>query len=465
MRSNLRYGAAAALALLLAALPATAESTGTFAIVTDIHFDPFDPPDIAKTLVDADPSDWAAHFAALDDQKAAQWGSDTNYALFASALGAIAKTTADVDFVIMPGDFLSHGFPEDVAKIFGNDADTIHPILAEKTALFVADALAKAMPDKPILFALGNTDSNCGDYEIEPGGAFLSATRDMVRRFAGADRLAADFDQTYDAGGYYTARHPTVANTVIIVINDILWSPKYANRCGADGDAAGQVQMDWLSKTLAVRKAAGERVWIVHHIPLGMDSYSTEHSKAETCPAKVIPHLRASFSAQLLALVAEYADIIDVSFSGHIHTDDFRVVVDADGHEIAADKISPAISPIFGQNPGFQVFTYDPATGVPTDYTTYHLTDLPDVTTSNPGTWREEYVFSAAYGLGPYSTQSVAALWNGLDEPGHVRDVYLRNYNDGHEPLAVGDLAAYRCAMGWLTKETFTDCYCGDPKN
>ena len=92
-----------------------------------------------------------------------------------------------------------------------------------------------------------------------------------------------------------------------------------------------QAQMDWLKTTLAAQKAAGGRVWMVHHIPWGIDPYSTEHSKADTCPARVVPFMKDDFAAEFLGLIRQYADIIDMSVSGHVHFDDYRLLLDDAG--------------------------------------------------------------------------------------------------------------------------------------
>lgn len=463
MSEHIRAFAILSASLLLAALPAKAEApSGTFAVVSDIHFDPFDPPDLAVTLLKTGPQDWAEHFEAIADQPASQWGSDTNYTLFKSALAAIGETAAEVDFVIAPGDSLSHHFGENAAKVLNTTVRSqAHQVLARRTTLFVANALATALPDKPILVAFGNNDSQCGDYEIEPDGAYLAATQATVRKLAGDDLLAADFDETYPAGGYYAARHPTAPDTLIIVLNDVMWSPKYKDSCGPDSLQPAHAQMDWLARTLAAQKAAGGRVWMMHHIPWGMDSFSTEHAKAGTCPATVIRYLAEPFATELYALVAQYADIIDASLSGHVHSDDFRLMVDAAGNAVAAEKVSPAISPIYNQNPAFQIFDYDVKTGVPNDYTSYYLANLPEVTRTVPGDWKKGYVFSQAYGLGPYSTESIANLWKGLDKPGPIRDAYVSNYGSRHGGFKLEALKAYACAVGFVDVEAYTSCYCG----
>jgi len=131
------------------------------------------------------------------------------------------------------------------------------------------------------------------------------------------------------------------------------------------------------------------------------------------------------------------------------------------GTPVAADKVVPAISPIYGQNPGFQVFTYDVASGEPRDFATIGLANLPDLTTADAD-WREEYAFTTAYGLPAYSPRSVAALWNGLGQGGRIRDTYLGRYTVGHGTLAEGSLKAYACAIAFLERASYSACYCGE---
>ncbi len=150
-----------------------------------------------------------------------------------------------------------------------------------------------------------------------------------------------------------------------------------------------------------------------------------------------------------------------MSLSGHIHFDDYRLLTDATGKAVETDKVVPAISPIFGQNPGFEMFSYDLKTGVPTDFTTTYLANLPSLSTTVAGDWREEYRFAKAYGLPGYSVESVAALWKGLDQPGQIRDAYIDLYNVGKGTLGADDLKGYACAVGHLDPSSYAACYCG----
>ena len=451
--------AALVLAGLIASVPSVwgTEGSGTFVVISDLHFNPFDTPALATTLARSAPAAWKVTLSAVQDQAMSRTGEDTNHALLASSLVPFAKAVAGADFAVVPGDFLVHEFDAKAAKALG-----VAPVsqaageMAVKTTLFVGDALADALAGKPAIVALGNVDSSCGDYRIEPGGRYLAETREMVRRLVGAERLEADFDRTYAAGGYYAARHPTVANGLIVVLNDVLWSTEYRDACGTDGLAAAQAMLGWFRDRLARQRAAGGRVWLVHHIPWGIDPYSTiVNTQASTCPAKVVPFLREPFASDFLALLAEYHDVIQASFSGHTHFDNYRLLIDGRGAAVGMDKLTPAISPIFGQNPGFQVFTYDRRSGVPGDFSTWYL--------ANPGAapsaadWRLEY--TSAYRQPRYAPDAVKTIWQAMATDGAVQDTFRRLYNVGRGALA-GPLTAYACAIGHLDRPSFTACYC-----
>ena len=417
-----------------------AGESGAFAVISDIHFNPF---------------------ASPKDQATSRIGEDTNHALLTSSLAAFARAMANADFAIVPGDLLAHEFKAKAAASLGVDPSS--PAVADmatKTTVFVVDALAEALGGKPAFVALGNEDSICGDYKIEPGGSYLAATRAAVRRLVGAERLEPDFAETWGAAGYYAARHPTVANGLVVVLNDVVWSPRHQDACGPHGLAAAQAMMGWLSERLARQRAAGGRVWLVHHIPWGIDAYSTINAKAASCPAKVVPFLKEPFASELRALLMEYRDVIQASFSGHTHFDDYRLLIDPRGTVVGLDKITPAVSPVFGQNPGFQVFTYDKQTGAPTDFSTWHLTNPGDA--AEAADWRLEYTFTEAYRQPRYAPDIVGTLWQAMMKGGAVRDTYRRLYKVGRGELGADGLAAYLCAIGHTDVASFTTCYCGD---
>ncbi|MFK8249966.1 metallophosphoesterase [Ancylobacter terrae] len=453
------------IALMLAAaaaLPARGE-TGRFVHLSDIHFDPFDPLGAAKARAATPPADWPSRLADGADTPLAPWGRDTNAALLGSALDEAGRAAADADFVLVTGDLLAHDFPAKTERALGLPRGSAASAdIAIRTALYVAGRLRAAFPGKPVLMTLGNTDSGCGDYHVDPGGEFLAATRAAVRELAGPDLLDPGFDATFAAGGYYAARHPTLADTTVIVIDDVLWSAEYRDACGTSATAAAEAMMAWLEAELARNAAAGRKVWLARHIPLGLDPYASLHARGSTCPDRVVPMFAPAYAERFAGLLARFGETITASFSGHTHHDDYRLLRRADGTLAGVEKIVPAISPVYGQNPGFHVFSYDRASGRPVDFETRYLANLGDAPTPATARWETEYRFTTAYGLGPYGPEAVERLWRGLSTADPAATTYRRLYDVGHRELGVDEARAYACALGHAEAANFTACFCRD---
>jgi predicted MPP superfamily phosphohydrolase len=442
-----------------------AEPSGRIAVVSDIHFNPFATRDLAARLANSEARDWPGIFASAGGQGVSRRGEDTNQALFASVLETLSAHARNADLIVVSGDLLAHRFEELAAQALGivPDSSTVRS-LATKTAVYVADGLRSVMPDRPIVLALGNNDSECGDYQIEPGGPFLASLGETVRDLAGGDRLASDFDQTFHAGGYYAMRHPTVAGVTILAVNDVLWSTDYQDACGTRGTAAAEAMMTWLERQLDDARAAGRRIWLVHHIPVGIDPYSTVHAPAElSCPTQVTTFLKEPFSSRFEMLFRDYAATIQTALSGHTHQDSYRLVMDA-GTDVAVEKVTPSISPIFGNNPGFHVFTYDVQTGDVTDFSTWYLANLEQASATRPAEWQREYVFTEAYGEQAYSPAAIRRIADAMLKPGAegegARSAFRRFSSVSHDEIAAGELRAYACAIGNLTPSSYTVCYC-----
>jgi sphingomyelin phosphodiesterase acid-like 3 len=446
-------------------LARAAEPVGTVAVITDIHFNPFAVPELAPRLAGSEPKEWPTILTSVSLQGFPGRGTDTNQALLTSALAALSEKAANADLVVVSGDLLGHQFEAMAAQVLGTSPTSgVVKALASRTALYVAEALQAALPDRPILIALGNNDSECGDYQLEPGGAFLASLRDTVRELAGPDRLGQDFDRTYTAGGYYAMRHPGRAETTILVVNDVLWSTSYRDVCGGDGAQAAAAMMDWLERQLGEARAAGRRVWLVHHIPAGIDPYTTLHAATElSCPAQATLFLKEPFASRFVMLLREYATTIQAGFSGHIHQDSYRLIMDT-GVAVGVEKIAPSISPIFGNNPGFHLFDYDRQTGDLMDFSTWYLTNLEQASATHPGEWRREYVFTQTFGQQAYSAAAIARIAEAMLGAGvageRIRSTFRQLYPVSHGEIDAGTLPAYACSIGNLDLSSFIACYC-----
>jgi sphingomyelin phosphodiesterase acid-like 3 len=447
--------------LFLRASPPPAPA-GKALLIADLHFDPLSDPAIVKQLIAAPASNWETIFAGSGQTGYAHSPQDTNYPLLNSALTAAAsqtQTLADVakggdgaksaDFAIALGDYLRHDFEAAFVKTGADQKE--FAAFATKTAVYVSRTL-QAKLGVPVYLALGNDDSPCGDYKMAPGSPFLAALADSLDVLVQNPEAAADFR----AGGFYELPHPTVPNYEILVLNSVLWSSFYSN-CGADKSDPGAAELDWLSSKLYRAKTLGNRVILVMHIPPGIDSYNSAKAGSNK-PATEFWQNR--YFTRFGELMQSYGEIVEVAFAGHTHMDDFRVLSTPSGAAVAF-RITPAVSPIFGNNPAFSICDYSLSTGGISDLATYFL-DLAKGG-DNPE-WAFEYRFSKAYGYSAYTAANLEALTATIQADSNIRQVFANYYAaSAPSPITPKNWPFYICAEAHFTAADYSSCVSGTP--
>jgi sphingomyelin phosphodiesterase acid-like 3 len=462
--------------MLLAALvvwwapPAAAQDTasapfsvttdqGLFLILTDIHFDPFTDPDLVPELDKAPVTNWPRIFASGSGGDFQGYGSDAGYALTNSALRFIAGLGMKFDYVLYTGDYLSHRFVSSYSRLAGQNPQGVTSF-GVKTTQYVSNTIRTHVGDIPILGVLGNTDSVCGDYRIAPESPLTAGIRDQ---WAALSKATGGFEE-FDAGGYYAVPHPTVPEQDIIVLNNIFWSPKYINACNPQGGSdPGSAMMAWLERQLSEARQAGRKAQILLHVPPGINAYSSAKGSG-TCNSRVTPFWRTPYGGKFLALIQEYAGTVDYTFSGHTHMDSFTVLTDAEGKPLVASHITPAISPIFGNNPAFTVFLYDRKDGTVLDAATYYLANLPAASSGGTPDWKLEYVYRVTYGVQDMSAASLSAVASRIAAQPATRQTFETFYaatTKGSNPINGNNWRAYTCAQTAVDATSYAACYCG----
>jgi sphingomyelin phosphodiesterase acid-like 3 len=423
---------------------------GNVLLLSDLHFDPLADPSLVKRLIDAPVSDWETIFSSSKQTGYAHAPQDSNYPLIKSALSAAAEQTS-VDFVAATGDYLRHNFEEAFLKAGGTSDEFAD--FATKTALFVVHTLQTTFRI-PVYFALGNDDSACGDYRVDPGGPFLAQLADSLEVLRNHPDAAADFR----AAGFYELPHPTLANHEILVLNTVLWSRSYAI-CGSDSGDAGNAEMQWLGWQLCRAKISGNKVMLMMHIPPGIDSYKSAHAGAGKAGTEF---WQSHFFTQFLDLMKTYGSIAQIALAGHTHMDDFRVLSPGDSTSPIAFRITPAISPIFGNNPGFSVLQYQVGTGDVSDIATYYL-DLAGG--SADPKWALEYRFSSAYGYNTVSAENLLSLAAAIHSDPSVRHVFAGYYaTSAPSPIKAENWQFYACSETQFTTSDYASCL-SSPEN
>jgi hypothetical protein len=148
-----------------------------FLMMSDLHFDPMADPKLVDRLCAVEPEEWPGILESSDKKAPARYGADSNWVLLHSTLQQTKQILPNPAFVVMPGDLLGHNFRREFDTAAADHSDAAYRLFVRKTMQFLASQLEQTFPDTPILPALGNDDSCCGNYQLQPQGPFLAETR------------------------------------------------------------------------------------------------------------------------------------------------------------------------------------------------------------------------------------------------------------------------------------------------
>lgn len=212
----------------------------------------------------------------------------------------------------------------------------------------------------------------------------------------------------------------------LISINTNLWYKQnfWLYEATMESDPSGQLA--WLVSQLETAETAGERVWLMGHMPIG--SSDSFHDQSEYFD-QIIQRFDATISAV---------------FSGHTHKDEFEIAYsDYTNQDFTTASmvayIAPALTPTSG-NPTFRVYSVDPDTFGILDYSVYYA-NISSPTYQDGPTWELLYSAKEAYGsLLPYpvtdsSTELTPAFWHNVtalfeNDDNVFQDYYNRKNRD-----------------------------------
>jgi hypothetical protein len=461
-------------ACCVSASAASSPSGKTFLIASDIHFNPMSDGSLVADLAASGPAQWEAILARSKSTSFSQYGEDTNWWLLQSAMDQMRATLPHPAFILMTGDLLAHQFPQTYLKTTHDQNRENYRKFVLKTVEFLALEFRKRFPDTKILLTPGNNDEECGNYSVRAGGIFLHETADLARKLATADD---EFTSSWEALGSYDVPHPGLRGVRIISLNTVFFSAKYhaakfSENCDLVDSTAATDLLTWLESRLSAAQQAHEKVWLMFHIPPGIDGYSTivkyqalaksatPPSPEKLCAAAVVPMWQPQWTSQFEALLAKYEGTVIASLAGHTHTDDFRLI-NASGASPGFVLISPAVSPVYMQNPAFRVVTFA-NDGLLSDASVYYLTNLEFAGGKTRGEWAKEYTFSQEWKLGRPDAASLAILYDRIKTKTDVRDEWLKLYNVSSSAayLPANSAPGFYCAAKELDPETYSSCYC-----
>jgi hypothetical protein len=461
--------------------PTPAPTANSFPVVvfSDVHFNPFYDPSLFQELLAKDLSQWESIFQNSTVKTVSAWGSDTNYPLFALALSSIKHNLGASPVVIYTGDLIGHSFPTDFYCLYMTPphalpctpgVPTSQDVAAmqaftDKTVAFVTAQVRASVGNLPVMFAVGNIDSYTG---YGPDSTFLANNAGtFYTQFVTGAVDQQTFLSTFTSGGYYSAQ-PLGSKLTVIGLN----TNPFALGVPGDNDSAVAAELSWLDSTLASAQAAGREVWLLMHVPPGANTVATAESidgNGQIASAAMMMY--QSYQTSLLQILAKYPGLITMTLGAHTHMDEYRIL----SPSVVLDEV-PAISPCFGENPAYKIFTLTGNTFTPTDYTSLNY-DL----AAPPAQFTSYYTFSTTYSMSGPLGASLLQLYPELatniplsaaQPPNAQQAAYMVQYNSGNtawknptaRPLVPWNAVTkanwpvFACGIGKMAQLDFEDC-------
>ncbi|KAL7267736.1 hypothetical protein RUND412_009662 [Rhizina undulata] len=333
----------------------------------------------------------------ITDTPAGAYGNvhcDTPLSLEESMYAAIESLVPDAAFTLFTGDAVE-GFVWGVTEAeVENDLDSAYTHMSKLSTVYGV----------------------VGNHDVAPVNSFPPAAVDTTitsqwaydtlsglwKTWIGSTASSAA-DSNY---GSYSVLHAN-SNLRIISVNSNFWYKQnfwlYEETMERDPSS----QLAWLVTELQAAETAGERVYLLMHMPMGRpDAF----------------HDASNYYDQI---IQRYEATIAAIFTGHTHKDEFEIAYTdytnptADS-AVAITYIAPALTPTSG-NPTFRIYSVDPVTYGVLDVVTY-FANMSDPSYQTSPKWEKYYSVKEVYGslVSPAVTEAKAeltpAFWHTVTE-------------------------------------------------
>ncbi len=459
-------------------------------ILSDIHFNPFIYKDesSAGELLDAlmaeDYDNWLREFEQHGPEDLGELlrdghstGTETNFRLLDETIKKMHNEYDEdnIEFIFITGDILCHSYIRRFISlyhdIYGSENDPVNDReMVQKALCYVSHSFNLYFKNIPIYFCIGNNDGYCHDfgkdehlykssYASKYNDIFFENTCDnfytnYIKGHIASDDFKEHFETPFKKWGAYNLAMPGNGNR-IISINTNFFSKK--RRDWNNPWDGAQEQLDWLEIQLADAQANNQSVWLLGHIPPGIQSSSLFYYDDTPC----------NFNKQLVTLLSNYGESLRVMFSGHTHMDEFRVYMDTeDQNKSFFVHVTPSVSPQYSNNPSYTAFTYNERyqiAGID-----YHYIPFKEDGPTTDAQWNS-YSFSSKYpdAAGDYCALTLHQIWQNLYSTSDPdTEAYVNHFNvlspcpsnarNTMEDPSKTHRAA--CRAGNLFKDKFDDC-------
>ena len=313
-------------------------------------------------------------------------------------IGANGIDANGIDAIIYTGDAVDH---HDITQTIGNnlkEIDTVFQLFSEY------------FPNIPLFHSLGNHDT----YPIDQTPPYIYSTfLDRYNEINVMNGGLQSQNKTILKGGYfYNYFYLNGGKRIkVISLNTMFYDTNNLfTKYSSDTDIRGQ--WAWLDKMLNDAYLMGEKVWLLLHIP---PSNAMEDN---------------IYRNKFISYLSKYKDTIAATFSGHIHSDNFKLYFDGAG-DLVGDLVEDLVG--FGTipssimpdkiNPSFRVIEYDRADGALLNYKQYS-TDLNNTIKSGALDYKVNYDFHKLYGVNNFSKESFLQIYHNMRMNNSILDKY-----------------------------------------
>lgn len=442
--------------IILSVIHFSAAADESLLFVTDMHFDPLADTGIVAKLIEQPVSKWNEIFQSSRKKELSGYRDDSNYPLWQSALKAMKQTVPHPATVIVGGDFFRHTFRADFEKLYKeqnpgkSDFRSVYSSFIQKTIQFLVQGLVEQFPEAQFIPVIGNNDSTCGDYMVALRDPFL---KDFANAWQQASKKSIPQNQSSDfaSSGHFITTLQQNPKLRIIVGNDIFMAPQYNGRCGNSFVPPGQGELSWIDQQLTAAEKADEKVWLITHIPPGVDVTRSLYKSIAGKKSAFSPMLKDDYNQRYLDVLHRHSKNILMHFTAHGHFGEIRIP----GGEVAV-LLAPSISPDKTNNPTFQVYDVDAKNMVLKNFTNYSL----DLSAEGATAWQKILDFNQAFEQKEVSLASLKAVAAALKE-GKSGAAYSQMVtSNGALAKTFFSLAqkAYVCGMTEMTLAAFQTC-------
>lgn len=347
-------------------------------------------------------------------------GEDTGEELFDDTIAELRRADPNAPVIIVAGDTAAHSMR----------SNRVTPTIVE-----AARRLRAAFPKAQFVLALGNNDSTCGDYQTQRNGRFLhdvgAAWRPLI------SRASPDFDTAFRDSGSYAVNLP--GSVTAVVLDDVPFAFRYRDACGGDGANFVGRALSVVRRDARAAAARGRKVWVVTHLPPGVDAYSSTHLTRQLV---TIPFLRKDAQDAFLGVLRDPENHVSVLLAGHSHKFAFR---DAAG---VPALLAPSVSPVMRNAPSFLLMNVGAAG---------EIGAIVQYARGDDGWQRLDDTRSL--GMRSFSIAGVRELDERIARDPLLRERFARDYvADGSKEILEGNWRGYWCAQTTVQLDEYRSC-------